>query len=139
MMQLWVNGKNPNFGPNLRTQKIFSWVCSLLVVTQSYNTMQFSGKLTNQTWKNDKKKLILGKTLTHLALIWAPKNFVGFTFNRCYILLQAIIVFNFKKLVLGLILAHLAQIWAPIVFVDFSSNKCYKLFQAIIVCNFKEN
>ena len=78
--------------------------------------MQFPGKLTNEPNKKMTKKTDFGQDPDPFG---APKFFVGFTFNRCCILLQAIIVFNFKKLVLGLILAPLAQIWAPIVFCGF--------------------
>ena len=42
--------------------------------------MQFKGKLMNQTWENDKKKLISGPNSAHLAQIWAHKIcFVDFT------------------------------------------------------------
>ena len=34
--------------------------------------MQFPGKLINQTWKNDQKKLILEPILDHLAQICPP-------------------------------------------------------------------
>ena len=78
--------------------------------------MQFPGKLTNEPNKKMTKKTDFGQDPDPFG---APKFFVGFTFNRCCILLQAIIVFNFKKLALGLILAPLAQIWAPIVFCGF--------------------
>ena len=44
------------------------------------------------------KNLILSSILVHLAHIWASKCFfAGFTFNRCYTLLQAITVCNFKE------------------------------------------
>ena len=62
--------------------------------------MQFPGKLINQTWKNDQKKLILEPILDHLAQICPPPQkifFEGFTFSRYYTLLQAIIVCNFKE------------------------------------------
>ena len=60
--------------------------------------MQFQGKLLNQTWENEKNKLILGPILDRLVQIWAPKNFsVSFTSTICYILLQAIIVCSFKE------------------------------------------
>ena len=32
----------------------------------------------NQTWKNDKKKQILGPILAHLAQIWTPIFFCRF-------------------------------------------------------------
>ena len=78
MMQLWENGKNPNFGPNLRTQKIFSWVSSLLVVTQSYNTMQFPGKLTNEPNKKMTKKTDFGQDPDPFGSNLGPKIFCGF-------------------------------------------------------------
>ena len=57
--------------------------------------MQFQGKLINQTWENGKKNLVSGPMLAH---IWVPKIvFVDFTSTRCYKLLQAIIVRNFKE------------------------------------------
>ena len=44
------------------------------------------------------KTLVLGLILTPLAQIWAQKSFlVDFTSARCYTLLQAIIVCNFKE------------------------------------------
>ena len=59
--------------------------------------MEFKGKLMNPT---DKKKT--GKKTNFgsdfLAHIWSPKIlFVDFTSARCYTLLQAIIVCNFKE------------------------------------------
>ena len=52
----------------------------------------------NQTWENGKKNLILGLILA----CFSPNLdrqifFVGVTSARCYTLLQAIIVFNFKE------------------------------------------
>ena len=70
------------------------------------------------------KNLILGLMLTHLGPNLVPKYFfVGFNSARCYTLLQAITVCNFKEnywaqlekmsknLVLGLILGPFAEIW----------------------------
>ena len=52
------------------------------------HTMQFKGKLMNQTLENGKKDLILDMIL---AQICSSKIFVAhFTSNRCYKLLQAI-------------------------------------------------
>ena len=56
--------------------------------------MQFKGKLKNQTWKDDKKPNLgpdFGPNLVPQIF------FVGFFSTRYYILLQAIIVCNFKK------------------------------------------
>ena len=62
MNQTWENGKKLNFGldfgligPNF-CAKIFLWVLLILVViVPSYHSMQFKGKLMNQTWENGKK------------------------------------------------------------------------------------
>ena len=52
----------------------------------------------NRIEKMVKKKLILGLILTRFGPNVVPKNlFVGFTSTRCYALLQAIIVCNFKE------------------------------------------
>ena len=81
------------------------------------------------------ENLDLGLILAHFGPNLVPKIFfVGFTSTRCYVLLQAIIVSNFKEnqctklekiaknLVSGLILAPLTQIWVPKVFsVDLSN------------------
>ena len=63
----------PIFGPQNFFQDIYFY--ELLDIVTSYHPMQFKGKLMNQTWENDKKKLILGLIL---AQIWSPKIFFGF-------------------------------------------------------------
>ena len=68
----------PDFGPfgsNLEPQKFLRefYLYKWLDVVQSYHTMKFKGKLMNKTCKNEKKKLISGPILSHLAQIWAPK------------------------------------------------------------------
>ena len=39
----------------------------MLEVVASYHCMEFQGKLMNQTWENDKKKLISGPILARLV------------------------------------------------------------------------
>ena len=59
--------------------------------------MQFQRKLIKHSWEND-KKLILELILTCLPqLLTSNRFFVGFTSTRCYMLLQAIILCNFKE------------------------------------------
>ena len=41
--------------------------------------MQFKGKLMNQTWENEKKKLILGLILARFTHICASKFIRGFS------------------------------------------------------------
>ena len=71
--------------------------------TSSYTLFQaiilYNLKVINEpNWENGKKKLILGLILTRFGPNVVPKNlFVGFTSTRCYALLQAIIVCNFKE------------------------------------------
>ena len=55
MMQLWKNGKNSNFIPNLEPLKLFSWILSLLI--DNLPSMGFPEKLMNQISKNDKRPL----------------------------------------------------------------------------------
>ena len=89
----------------------------------------------NKTWENGWKPRF-GLDFGPFWIKFGPPNFffVGFTSTRCYVLLQAIIVSNFKEnqctklekiaknLVSGLILAPLTQIWVPKVFsVDLSN------------------
>ena len=90
---------------DIRIEKIISapiWAfCTFylyyyLDIVPSYHPMQFKGKLMNQTWGKSKKP----NFGPNFGLFWPkfglPKNFlVGFTSTRCFILLQAIIVFNF--------------------------------------------
>ena len=69
----------------------------MLEIVASYHCMLFQEKLMNQTWKNG-KKLILGLILACSCPNLVTKNiFEGFTSTRCYALLQAIIVCNFKE------------------------------------------
>ena len=103
-------------GPILRPLIFF---CELYLylpdIVTSYHPMQFTGKLTNQTWENGKKPNKLR------AQMWAHKNyFVGFISTSNYKLFQANILCNFqqnqwtklekmsKNLILGPILACLA-------------------------------
>ena len=78
-MQPKENDKNPNFGPNLHSPKLFSWVLPLLVVRQcpklsSYATSKKSNEPNyKKCWK---KPLILDPILVHLAQIWAPRFFL---------------------------------------------------------------
>ena len=63
-------------------------------IVASYHCTQFQGKLLHQTWENDRKPSFWPNFGPNLV----PKNlFVGFTSTRCYALLQAIIVCNFKE------------------------------------------
>ena len=59
MIQPWENGKNLNFGPNLGHNFFFNGLYLLVNIVM------------NQTWKNDKKKLILAYPSQFL--------FMGFT------------------------------------------------------------
>ena len=73
MVQPWENGENPNCGPNLGPP------CFFHVFHLYYHSMQFKGKIMNQTWENS-KNLVLGSILAHLAQIWVHKIcFVDFT------------------------------------------------------------
>ena len=57
MMQPWENGKNSNFRPSLGPQKFFPWVLPRQWNNvPSYQPMQCSGKLMNQTLKKKKKQ-----------------------------------------------------------------------------------
>ena len=105
MMQPWKNGKNPYLKPDWASPhppplpKIFKGVFPLLVIRQcsklsfysisrksnkpkyldivpSYVPMQFKGKLMNQTWENNKRKLILDPILACLAT-WATQFFLA--------------------------------------------------------------
>ena len=71
----------------------------MLNIVASYHCVQFQGKLMNQTWNNGKKP-VSGPILAPLAQICPPlpkKKCYEFYLTRCYKLLQAIIVFNFKE------------------------------------------
>ena len=114
MSQTWENGiKNlvpgqfwhlwPIFGPQKTLYGFFGgfYLYWMLYIVASYYCMQFQGKQMCQTWENGKKPSSRS-ILAPLAQIWTPKNFiwiflVGFTSTRCYTLLQAIIVCNFKN------------------------------------------
>ena len=93
LTQILENGEKRNFGP-----QIFFGVLPLLVVSSSkLSSMQFKGKLMNQTWENG-ENLIPDLILARLTQIWAPKFFfVCFTSTRCQALLQAIIIFDFNE------------------------------------------
>ena len=59
--------------------------------------MEFPGKLMNKTRKNNKKPN-LGPDFGLFGPYLVPKIFfAGFTSSKCYTLLQAIIVCNFKE------------------------------------------
>ena len=45
----------------------------MLRIVASCHCMQFKEKLMNQTWENDKKKLVLGPILSPLTQTWALK------------------------------------------------------------------
>ena len=55
--------------------RFYLYVTYMLDIVAGYHCMQFQGKLMNQTWKNGKKKLVLGPILAHLAQIWVT-NFL---------------------------------------------------------------
>ena len=62
MNQTWENGRKPSFrtnfchfGPNLGPQIFFMDFVSMLDIVASFHSMQFQGKLINQTWENGEK------------------------------------------------------------------------------------
>ena len=69
----------------------------MLDIDANYHFMQFQRKLMNLFLENGKKPSFSPDFGLFFAQIWSPKIlFVGFTSSRCYTLLQAIIVCNFK-------------------------------------------
>ena len=86
MKQTWENGKTPNFVPDFGPffPKFAPppppppLVVPLLDVIQHYCklSLQFQGKLMNQTWRTGKKTPSFGPNFsTFLIQIWAPKFF----------------------------------------------------------------
>ena len=62
----------------------------MLVIVASYHCMQFQGKLTNDTWKNKKKPLVLVPILAHSTQIQAANIFfflvkiLALSVTRCH-------------------------------------------------------
>ena len=83
MIQTCENGKKPNFmpnfgpsGPNLGSQKNFSWVLPLLIVRHcsKLSYYEISWKANKPNFLKMVKNLILGPILARLTQIW-PFNF----------------------------------------------------------------
>ena len=87
------------FDPNVGPKFFFHWfyLCLYLDIVTSYHCMQFQVKLMNQTWENGKKPSF-GTNFSPFGPNLGPIFFsVDFTSTACYILLQSIIVCNFKE------------------------------------------
>ena len=66
----------------------------MLIIVANYHCIRFQGKVMNEKAEN----LVSDAILAHSGLNLVPQNiFVGSTSTKCYALLQAIIVFNFKE------------------------------------------
>ena len=108
MNQTWKNDKKTSFGTdfdpfdlNLGPQNFFYgfYRNCLLDIIESYHCVQFQEKLINQTGENGWKPSFGPQFWPVLTQILSRNNFfcVGFTSTRCYALLKAIIVWNFKE------------------------------------------
>ena len=94
----------PDFGPNFVPQNLFcgpqkSFLVPLLDVNHCCKLSLYSiSRKNNESIEKRAENLVLSLISAHLTQTWSPEIFfVGFTSTRCYALLQAIIVCNFKE------------------------------------------
>ena len=89
-----------HFGKNLVLKKRFSWVLPLIDVIHCCNVSLYaiSKKTNKQNLRKWQKKTNFESNFGPFGQNFVPKNFncVNSNFPRCYTLLQAIIVCNFK-------------------------------------------
>ena len=92
MNQTWKNDKNPSFRidlgpfrPNLCPKTFFPqfYFYYMLDIVTSYGSMQFQGKLMNQTWENSGKpsfRTDFGPVSPNLD---SKIFFINFTYTKC--------------------------------------------------------
>ena len=87
-----------HFGPKFGLQFLFRefYLYQMLGIVASYPSMEFLGKLMNLTYENG-NKCSFGPNFGFFGTNLVPKIFLRFISTRCYTLLQAIIVWNFRE------------------------------------------
>ena len=138
----------PNLAPNffsrvlLLPDIIHFWKLSLYTISRKASEANLRKWPQTQFWAQFWPKFSLP---SQFSFLWS------FATARCYELLKAGVVCNFKEnykiklekmakqVVLGPILDPLAEICAPHPPPQFTSTRCQTLLQVVIVCNFKES
>ena len=98
MNQTWEKGKKISFEPIFGLQIFFHgfYLYYILDIVASYHCMQYQGKLMNQIWENGKKPSF-GTNFGPFGLNLGPKYFFHKFYLYCMLLLQSIVVCNFKE------------------------------------------
>ena len=124
--QTWENSKKPSFrcdfGPNLVPQFFFCgfYLYLMLEIVAKYHSMQFQGKLMNQTWENSWKTLALAV----LAQIWSPNFFCKFYLHKMLDIVESYHCMQFQG-----IWAKFWPLWPKFgsrkfFFMDFTPTRC---------------